>query len=187
MRISPRTVIYVFSLACALTALFSLLDILLNREMIGFGDVATEFVEMLVLSTAMIVSSYMVTRLGKLESETKDIRTELASAANARKAWRDQSEQLIQGLSAAVANQFDAWGLTDAESEVASLILKGTALKDIAALRNTSEATIRQQAQSVYRKSGLGNRSELAAYFLEDLFDVAGARASLMSGVGTPH
>ena len=54
-------------------------------------------------------------------------------------------------------------------------MLKGLPLADIAVLRRTSEATIRQQAQGVYRKSGLANRAELAAYFLEDLFDVAEA------------
>lgn len=36
-------------------------------------------------------------------------------------------------------------------------------------LRATSEATVRQQAPVVYRKSGLRNRSDLSAFFLEDL------------------
>ena len=31
-------------------------------------------------------------------------------------------------------------------------------------------ATILQQAQSIYRKSGLSGRAELSAYFLERLF-----------------
>jgi len=106
------------------------------------------------------------------------LRAEVDEVAEAGRAWRAQSEQLFQGLSAAVAAQFDAWGLTEAEANIAALILKGAALKDIAELRRTSEATIRQQAQSIYRKSGLGNRPELAAYFLEDLFDIAGARIS---------
>jgi hypothetical protein len=42
-------------------------------------------------------------------------------------------------------------------------------------LRRTAEATIRQQAQNVYRKSGLSTRSELSAYFLEDLFSLGEA------------
>ena len=50
-------------------------------------------------------------------------------------------------------------------------MLKGVALRDIARLRQTSETTIRQQAQGVYRKSGLSGRAELAAYFLESLFE----------------
>jgi DNA-binding CsgD family transcriptional regulator len=36
-------------------------------------------------------------------------------------------------------------------------------------LRRTSERTVRQQALNVYRKSGLNGRSDMAAFFLEDL------------------
>lgn len=56
-----------------------------------------------------------------------------------------------------------------AESEVALLILKGLGLGEIAALRSTSERTVRDQARAVYRKSGLANRASLSAFFLEDL------------------
>jgi DNA-binding CsgD family transcriptional regulator len=50
--------------------------------------------------------------------------------------------------------QFQRWGLTEAESEVALLQLKGLRHKEIAELRHTSERTVRQQALAVYRKSG---------------------------------
>jgi DNA-binding NarL/FixJ family response regulator len=49
------------------------------------------------------------------------------------------------------------------------LMLKGLSHKEIARVRATSEATVRQQAASVYRKSGLSSRAELSAFFLEDL------------------
>jgi DNA-binding NarL/FixJ family response regulator len=49
------------------------------------------------------------------------------------------------------------------------LQLKGLRHKAIAELRQTSERTVRQQALAVYRKSGLGGRTDLAAFFLEDL------------------
>ena len=52
-------------------------------------------------------------------------------------------------------------------------MLKGMSLKEIAIARDTSEATVRQQAQAIYRKSGLSGRAELAAYFLESLFEEA--------------
>ena len=184
MKFSGKLFLYVLAAASVLTAVLTVLDTLFTGEPISRGDIATDFVEMLVLSAAMVASVVVVERLRGLENETSNMRAELAEAADAGRAWRAQSEHLFQGLSAAVATQFSSWALSDAETEVAALILKGAALKDIAALRKTSEATIRQQAQSVYRKSGLNNRSELAAYFLEDLFDVAGARA--MQGYSEP-
>jgi DNA-binding CsgD family transcriptional regulator len=65
--------------------------------------------------------------------------------------------------------QLRAWNLTPAERETALLLLKGLGLKEIAALQDKSERTVRQHAISVYRKSGLGGRAELSAFFLEDL------------------
>ena len=61
-------------------------------------------------------------------------------------------------------------GLTASECDVASLMLKGLSHKEIAQIRNSSAATVRQQAAAIYGKSGLTSRAELAAYFLEDLF-----------------
>jgi len=65
--------------------------------------------------------------------------------------------------------------LTPAEREVGLLLLKGLSHKE-AATRATSETTIRQQALAIYRKSGLRNRSELSAFFLEDLLLPVGER-----------
>ena len=49
------------------------------------------------------------------------------------------------------------------------LLLKGLSLKEIADIRHTTEKTARAQSGSIYAKSGLSGRSELAAFFLEDL------------------
>ena len=66
--------------------------------------------------------------------------------------------------------QFQEWGMTAAEREVGLLILKGLSHKEIAALRATTEATVRQQAQAIYRKANLPGKTAFSAYFLEDLF-----------------
>jgi DNA-binding CsgD family transcriptional regulator len=66
--------------------------------------------------------------------------------------------------------QFEAWGMTAAEREVGLLILKGLSHKEIASLRATTEATVRQQAQAIYRKASLPGKTAFSAYFLEDLF-----------------
>ena len=43
--------------------------------------------------------------------------------------------------------------MTDAEREVRLLMLKGFSHKEIAALRDTTEATVRQQARAIYQKA----------------------------------
>jgi DNA-binding CsgD family transcriptional regulator len=75
----------------------------------------------------------------------------------------------VQDLVGLIDRQFGEWGLSPSEREVALLLLKGLSLRDIAAARQASDPTVRQQAQAVYRKARLAGRAELSAYFLEDL------------------
>lgn len=83
--------------------------------------------------------------------------------------WRTESRSLISGLGEAIDAQFTRWNLTEAEREVALLLLKGLAIKEVAALRATSERTIRAQAAALYSKAGVTGRAALSAFFLEDL------------------
>jgi DNA-binding CsgD family transcriptional regulator len=76
---------------------------------------------------------------------------------------------VLEGLGAAIDRQFRRWALTEAEREIALLILKGLSHKAIARIRRTSERTVREQARSIYNKAGLSGRSGLSAFFLEDL------------------
>lgn len=83
--------------------------------------------------------------------------------------WRSDSRTLLTGLGEAINTQFSRWNLTDAEREVALLLLKGLSHKEVATIRAVSERTIREQSRSIYTKSGLSGRSALSAFFLEDL------------------
>lgn len=83
--------------------------------------------------------------------------------------WRSQAKKHVEGLSLSIDAQLEKWGLTNSEKEIAFLLLKGLSTKEIAELRSTSEKTVRGQATSIYSKSSLSGRSELSAYFLEDL------------------
>ena len=85
--------------------------------------------------------------------------------------WRQEASDLIAGLSQAIDRQLERWNLSPAEKEVALLLLKGLSHKDVGRLRGVSEATVRQQARSLYDKAGLAGRHDLAAFFLEDLLD----------------
>ena len=95
-----------------------------------------------------------------------------------RRALQEVSEEVAQRrtleaqrveIHSQIEREFDRWGLTGAERSVAHLMLKGMRLKGIAAARNTSDRTVRQQAQAIYRKAGLDGRTDLAAYFLDSV------------------
>ncbi len=83
--------------------------------------------------------------------------------------WRSEARTLLTGLGEAIDAQFTRWNLTDAEREVALLLLKGLSLKEVAAVRAATERTIRAQAQAIYAKAGVSGRASLSAFFLEDL------------------
>lgn len=83
--------------------------------------------------------------------------------------WKENSKKFIDGLSKSIGLQLDKWDLTKSEKEVAFLLIKGFSLKEIAEFRSTAEKTTRAQATSIYAKSELSGRSQLSAFFLEDL------------------
>jgi len=67
-----------------------------------------------------------------------------------------------------IQRQFDDWGLTAGEKDVAMLLLKGLSFEEIAAVRKTKEKTVRQQASNIYKKSGINGRHAFSAWFFED-------------------
>jgi DNA-binding CsgD family transcriptional regulator len=104
-----------------------------------------------------------------LRERANDLEQRLGASREEAARWRTQTADLISGLSAAIDDQLHRWGLSVAEEEIALLLLKGLSHKEIAEMRDVSEATVRQQAGAIYRKAGLSGRRDLAAFFLEDL------------------
>ena len=113
---------------------------------------------------AVLLQRYLAAR-----RSLRELAVDLDQARADAEHWRHESRDLLQGLGVAIENQFARWQLSHAEAEIGLLLLKGLSHKELAALRNTSERTVREQARAVYRKAGLAGRSELAAFFLEDL------------------
>ena len=105
----------------------------------------------------------------RLADQSRDFSAFRAQA----EAWRSDSRRYVEGLSRAIDRQLDLWALSAAEKDIAFLLLKGLSLKEIASARGTSEKTVRAQSVSVYAKSGVTGRSELSAFFLEDLLPPA--------------
>lgn len=68
-----------------------------------------------------------------------------------------------------VLSQFRDWGLSEAEKEIAALLLRGLSNQQIAAIRGKSLKTIENQTFSIYQKSGTTGKLEFIAYFLNPL------------------
>ena len=67
--------------------------------------------------------------------------------------------------------KFEDWGLTNAERDVALFSIKGLSVAEIAAVRETSEGTVKAQSNAIYRKAGVSGRNQLLSLFIEDLIE----------------
>ncbi len=166
--IDRRTRIFAALAIVAGVGLFAGLE-LYEEPNLSAGDLAFELVEIVpaVLTSVGVVLLLRVTQKQREEQLTLMRDLEVARIQGQR--WRAEARTFLNGLGDAIETQFSRWNLTEAEREVALLLLKGLSLKEIAAVRASSERTIRAQARSLYGKAELTGRAALSAFFLEDL------------------
>lgn len=125
--------------------------------------------ELALIVGALVTTGVLWTRWARAERSLATTRRALDERQEERDAWRASAESALRGLASAIDERLGQWGLTAAEREVALLLLKGKSHKAIAYETGPSERTVRQHAVTVYQKSGLAGRAELAAFFLEGL------------------
>lgn len=128
----------------------------------------------LVLITIGVV--VLIQTIQHQRDENRNTVRDLEVARKEGRRWRQESQVHVRGFGDAIDKEFSRWNLSIAERDVALLLLKGMSLKEIAAIRTTSERTVREQARSIYQKANLDGRAALSAYFLEDLLTPAAMR-----------
>jgi DNA-binding NarL/FixJ family response regulator len=133
--------------------------------------------EWLLLSLSLAGFIYLVIDMRRRTMAIDRLRASLSSSEDRRASLSEELREARERHGIAIRHQFEAWSLTASEQQVAMLLLKGLSLKEIAAVRETREKTVRQQASNIYAKSGLEGRHALAGWFLEDfLFQPAPER-----------
>lgn len=81
--------------------------------------------------------------------------------------------------------RFVEWGLTPSERDVALFAIKGMSTSEIAALRMTSEGTVKAQTNAIYRKAGVSGRPQLLSLFIDDLMRDDGAVKAAANRTGS--
>jgi DNA-binding CsgD family transcriptional regulator len=151
----------------ALIALLAGIDLMIDlREGVTAWHVLAEA---LVAGVACVGAFHLLRGAWRLRRRLQAQGDDFLAFRQQAEAWRTGSRKYLEGLSRSISLQLDLWALSAAEKEVAFLLLKGLSLKEIAVARGTTEKTARVQSSAVYAKSGLAGRSELSAFFLEDL------------------
>lgn len=132
----------------------------LRRNRLGLGAALGATVLCVVVAAWRWTATARHGREATLHPQSMEAQSRKRSAA---------TQDLLQDMSEQIESQFERWGLTAAEREVAWSMLKGLRHKEIALIRGTSERTVRQQALTVYKKAGLDGRTDFSAFFLSDL------------------
>ncbi len=149
--------------------LASLLDIATDlSHSIPFDHIIKEF---MLFFFSLVGVLWLLNGLRIQQKEVADLKLELVEAK--RKPSNRQPKEYVtvarKRLSDVISQQFGEWSLTPSEKEVGWMLLKGLSLKEIAALRETHEKTVRQQASSLYKKADINGRHAFSAWFIEDI------------------
>jgi len=147
--------------------------ILVTTDIVGDSKEGVDFWHLVLEGSVGLISLfgifYVLRDSFKIRKNLIETNQKFSAYREESEKWRAESKKYLDGLSSAIDDQLSKWGLTVAEKEVAFLLLKGLSLKDVAIVRNTTEKTARVQSMAIYAKAGLSSRSELSAFFLEDL------------------
>ncbi|APX13667.1 helix-turn-helix transcriptional regulator [Tateyamaria omphalii] len=159
--VSRRTVVFsIVLLVQALCAVFFVSEILVTLLGLPIAPISWQVHELIEIAAALGliigvgVGAYML-RAAVRRSEHVESQLRAASGA---------FMELLE-------DKFTLWGLTPAERDVALFSIKGFSTQDIAALRETSEGTVKAQTNAIYRKAGVSGRPQLLSLFIDDLME----------------
>lgn len=154
--------------AILLVAVFGLLDLIedIQREEIGYFWL----VDIGYVTLTLVILGYLWRYLPlTLSRANVALTSQIIRQHEDIEQWKQKASDTMKGFSRLISMQFEEWGLSKAEKEVALLLLKGLSIKEISYVRGTSPGTTRQQSTSLYEKANISSRAELSAFFLEDL------------------
>ncbi len=144
----------------AASATFFLVDWL--RDVVSTGRISVSFYLAMELaaSVTLIVAIIIEARL-LIRMLHRHARMERSLSAAAR------------GLHDIMEGMFESWGLTPSEQDIATFLVKGADIAEIARLRGSAEGTVKAHLNAIYRKAGVAGRPALLSLLIEDLMAVA--------------
>lgn len=89
---------------------------------------------------------------------------------------RETIHMLRGNFDVVLRHKFEEWGLTTAERDVTLLIIRGLSVAEISAARDTAQGTIKAQSTSIFRKIGVGSKTELMSLIIDEFLDSSGTQ-----------
>jgi len=127
--------------------------------------------ECIVIGLAAGLIIYLIFEVKRKKQHLQQLYVELKTIETSLTQSNARLQKARKEYSAVIHKQFDDWQLSKSQQEIAILLLKGLSFNDIAAIRNTKEKTVRQQASDIYKKAGVAGRHIFSAWFFEDFLN----------------
>lgn len=129
-------------------------------------------IEVLLMLLVLLMGKFLWGRL--LTQGHKQVLTQrgLKEAMSEVKDLREKQRELNEAMSHRAQKLYQSWDLSRSEKEIADLLLSSRSLRAISEHRFTSEGTVKNQVRSVYKKSGVKNRTEFMAAMLHNLTSI---------------
>ncbi|MEL7797877.1 MULTISPECIES: helix-turn-helix transcriptional regulator [Idiomarina] len=171
------TIDRILMVVLALIAVANISDVFADYQMqVAAWHLIVESITVIISTVAFIILWF---RIRRRNGELKSLKEALSrSQRNSEQTENDDSGARVapqpdeeEYSYMAVKEWFKQWKFSPSEQEVAILLIKGLTFNEIAEVRNTKEKTVRQQASSVYSKSGLNGRNNLSAWLIDALLD----------------
>ena len=142
----------------------------INNTKLLLEIIYSHYFEFLIFGLLIVLYEYYICK--KLHDEFIELLKYNERLSSDSSALENKIKIMKGGILDKLNYYFSEWKLSEAECEIAILILKGFSFKEIGLFRKTKEKTIGEQAMKIYAKSGLKNRSELLGFFLIELLEI---------------
>ena len=127
--------------------------------------------ESIVITLALALIAYLIINLKQHSTNLQDLRQELKTTEHSLEESNTRIHNARKEYSLVIHQQFEDWQLSRSQQEIALLLLKGLSFNEIAAIRETKEKTVRQQASEIYKKANVAGRHAFSAWFFEDFLN----------------
>lgn len=167
-RLLKKDKVFILSSAfLVLVGILSIIDVFMDKsDQLSTAHIIGEF---FLIFLSFSGSFYFISQASFYRESTVKLKTQVHTLEKKNSHYLEQVQLFKTGLSEAIDEEFNLWKLTPSEKEVGIMLIKGMSYREISEARNISERTARNQGSSLLSKAGLKNKSELIAYFLEDL------------------
>lgn len=159
-----KTILFILILLVAM--IFNIMDLI--NDLAEHESLWHIIEESIVITLAFSLISYLIINLKKQKQDLNKLIHDLKSAKHSLKHSNTVLQRARKEYSEVIHQQFNEWHLSHGQQEIALLLLKGLSFIEIAAIRDTKEKTVRQQASEIYKKAGVAGRHAFSAWFFED-------------------